>query len=331
MPPSEPTKYTRWDQVPDELYTRTQLSKLTPPRKITKGAQPKGQALYDGNKYAPLYHLDDTVEKPQPTPAQLAAIEKAKAAQYVCRRCGGGDTDSYGEPARLGKGRRCGLCWQVSRAYDRRTRAAREAQELHDRMLAAGVVVVDVALADTEDMAQEPIRRLSAISIVAGQTTQLMEDTCDTEADEAAALEKFHRATAASGAGAVLTWGHTWEIRSAHLRDRQVRPRFERVSVALGETDTVWVSLREVYAPYLSAPTADTAAWPTPRTPPYMGPITSWHMNWWVECPGRGDGGRLEDAAAQWTVLQRMAIGAEPCSPLAPWKSHPPMDTWTGD
>ncbi|GAA3172244.1 hypothetical protein [Nonomuraea salmonea] len=73
--------------MPEGLYTKTQLSRLNPPRRLTRGAVPAGQVLYYGNRYAPLYGLDQTVEKTPPSAAQLASVKRAAAAQHICKRC----------------------------------------------------------------------------------------------------------------------------------------------------------------------------------------------------------------------------------------------------
>ncbi|MFD3336157.1 hypothetical protein ACFWV1_26440 [Streptomyces sp. NPDC058700] len=127
MPTSTPplvglTRYTRWEQVPDGLHTKTQLAEMDPPLK--PGADPVAQVLYHGNSYAPLYQLETAVPKRRATPAQRAALDAARALQYLCRRCGG----QADEP--LGKGRLCGSCRSAVAMWEQHDRAQREARAL---------------------------------------------------------------------------------------------------------------------------------------------------------------------------------------------------------
>lgn len=139
MPASVPpllglTKYTRWDQVPDGLHTKTQLAEMDPPLK--PGADPVGQVLYHGNSYAPLYELAAAVPKRRATSAQRAALDRARELQYVCRRCGvRGD-----EP--LGKGRWCMRCSCAVMMWEQHAQAQVMARELVADQ-AAVLLVVD--------------------------------------------------------------------------------------------------------------------------------------------------------------------------------------------
>ncbi|RFS84120.1 hypothetical protein D0T12_18345 [Actinomadura spongiicola] len=51
------------------------------------------------------------------SPAQRAALDRARELQRVCRLCDGCETDEYGDPVPLGKGRVCGPCERVRRNY----------------------------------------------------------------------------------------------------------------------------------------------------------------------------------------------------------------------
>lgn len=131
-------KYTRWDQVPAGLHTRTQLKNMTPPRKLARDAEPVAQVLYMGNKYTGLYRLADSVEKPPPSPAQLLAVAKAKAAQWVCKRCGyHADLDG---PS-LGRGRLCNRCRGADTDYYEHLMARRQARAILDRLGSRGVLI----------------------------------------------------------------------------------------------------------------------------------------------------------------------------------------------
>jgi hypothetical protein len=130
-------RYTRWADVPAGLYTRTQLGRLDPPRRPAPDAQPRAQALYHGNRYAPLFHLDDTVVKPAATEAQRAAAARARELQRVCRWCGHIDD----EPLR--RGRLCERCHDIREVHARHRDARREAARiLRPTTVAAAVVTV---------------------------------------------------------------------------------------------------------------------------------------------------------------------------------------------
>src|SRR6058998_115162 len=64
-----------------------------------------------GNQFAPLYRLDQTVQRKLGSPAQADAARRASALQYVCRWCG------YEADQRLGRGRLCDGCRADIRAY----------------------------------------------------------------------------------------------------------------------------------------------------------------------------------------------------------------------
>lgn len=138
------TRYTRWEQVPDGCYTRTQLAGMDPPRKPGPGAEPRGQVLYHGNSYAPLYALDDTVTKRPVSDAQRAALDRARELQRVCRLCGGSDTDEYGDPVPLGRGRVCGRCERVRWNYALHVDGRGHARELREGLRAGTAVLAAV-------------------------------------------------------------------------------------------------------------------------------------------------------------------------------------------
>ncbi|MFI9296668.1 hypothetical protein [Streptomyces gardneri] len=127
MPASNPpllglTRYTRWEQVPDGLHTKTQLAEMDPPLK--PGADPIAQVLYYGNSYAPLYELTAAVPKRRATPAQRVALDRARELQYVCRRCGVREDES------LGKGRWCMRCSYAVTMWEKHAQAQSMAREL---------------------------------------------------------------------------------------------------------------------------------------------------------------------------------------------------------
>ncbi|UJV47317.1 hypothetical protein [Streptomyces sp. AMCC400023] len=125
MPSSIPplpglTRYTWWGAVPEGLLTKTQLDR----KGLKPGSDPVGQALYHGNCYAPLYEVDAAVPKRGCSPAQRAALDRARELQYVCRRCG--DRRDYP----LGSGRWCEPCSYAAGLYAAHAKARRFAREI---------------------------------------------------------------------------------------------------------------------------------------------------------------------------------------------------------
>lgn len=77
--------YPWFDQVPDHLKTRNQLAE--------QGLRPGGPVVAQvvwkrGKRWADLYDVNAAQPKQEATPAQLAALEKARAAQRLCYVCG---------------------------------------------------------------------------------------------------------------------------------------------------------------------------------------------------------------------------------------------------
>lgn len=141
MPKSVPPipdlpRYTRWEQVPDGLHTKTQLGRMDPPLKPS--ADPVGQVLYNGNSYAPLYEVVTAVPKRTLSPAQRAVLDRARELQYRCRRCGTHEED------RLGKGRFCDPCRYAMTLWEQHAQGQVLARELVADP-AAVLLVVDVA------------------------------------------------------------------------------------------------------------------------------------------------------------------------------------------
>ncbi|GAA2686832.1 hypothetical protein [Streptomyces lunalinharesii] len=115
-------RYTRWDLVPDGLHTKSQLDRQG--LKPGPGIEPVGQVLYHGNCYAPLYETAAAVAKRPCTPAQRAALDRARGLQHECRRCG-----VRGEEP-LGKGRYCDGCRYVVTMWEQHEQAQVLAREL---------------------------------------------------------------------------------------------------------------------------------------------------------------------------------------------------------
>ncbi|MEV0487269.1 hypothetical protein AB0I69_42555 [Streptomyces sp. NPDC050508] len=150
MPSSVPplpdlTRYTGWDQVPEGLHTKTQLDR----QGLKPGSAPVGQVLYHGNSYAPLYEATAAVAKRGCSPAQRAALGRARELQHRCRRCG------VCEEEPLGRGRFCDPCRYAMTMWDQHERAQILARELVAEP-AAVLLVVDVephSLPETQGVA----------------------------------------------------------------------------------------------------------------------------------------------------------------------------------
>ncbi|MGW3628059.1 hypothetical protein [Streptomyces sp. NPDC000880] len=122
------TRYTWWGDVPEGLSTKTQLDG----QGLKPGSDPVGQVLYHGNCYAPLYEDDKAVPKRTCSPAQRAVLDRARALQYECRRCG------VRRDYPLGCGRWCEPCSYAAALYADHAKARRFAQELvedHDAVI----------------------------------------------------------------------------------------------------------------------------------------------------------------------------------------------------
>lgn len=95
--------YGWWDEVPEHLMTRTALGKegLKPAGPIAaKIEYGKGRR----HRIHDLYNRNEATPKQKPTPAQLAALEKARIATRTCSKCG----TVVEKPSLLGK--RTGRC-----------------------------------------------------------------------------------------------------------------------------------------------------------------------------------------------------------------------------
>lgn len=88
--------FTKWDDIPDTMATKTTLSKVHR-RKLAPDQEPVGRKKAFNHRgkhvgYYDLYLIADAIEKKPPTEAQLAALEKArKMAEQVevcCSECG---------------------------------------------------------------------------------------------------------------------------------------------------------------------------------------------------------------------------------------------------
>ncbi len=90
-----------WGQAPEHLKTRRQLHDAG--LKPAKGQRPKGVVV--GRGYYYLYDERQAIPRRRATPAQLAALEKARAAALAARTC-----RECGYVARRKRDLECGLC-----------------------------------------------------------------------------------------------------------------------------------------------------------------------------------------------------------------------------
>src|SRR5574343_499175 len=74
-----------WEQAPENLKTRKQLAELG----LKPGGPEVARVEWDrGRRYALLYDVAQAVAKSPATPAQLAALEKARLKRECCPHCG---------------------------------------------------------------------------------------------------------------------------------------------------------------------------------------------------------------------------------------------------
>ncbi|GAA1526560.1 hypothetical protein GCM10009678_05050 [Actinomadura kijaniata] len=322
-------RYTSWDKVPAYLYTRTELGKLTPPRKPAPGAVPAAQVLYHGNCYAPLFTLAATVPKRPVSAAQRAALNRARELQHVCRLC------ARREDEPLGKGRTCDRCRAVQGVFRRHHQDAIDQAVHHVGQLRDGQAVL-LMVDDTGD----PHRLAVAGRGIAFTTTLTptpytvpgqapAEDALRALRMVAARLESWGNPTPT-----LLCWETSWQVREGLLRLLVPELPFpcygdgpyEEVSAlreaALSEArrragNLPWltgynnvVDLQGLYGAWYGQPMhgeSDPAYFHPDRTLPLPGAI----------------GHPLHDVAALADALLAVACNDRPTSPVAPWNTHP--------
>jgi len=138
-------EYTRWEDVPDSIKTKTQLGKLgLRPRKDQKPVAIKVGWKRSIPDYE-LFQVSEAIPKRQMSEAQAAALEKAKAASVERRTCKGcGFVEELGRRYR-GKIRvvdgHCSDCRHLLRLEEDRLKAIAWARE---------VITKNVVFLDTE-------------------------------------------------------------------------------------------------------------------------------------------------------------------------------------
>src|SRR5712691_7408321 len=166
----DPVHYTRWEDIPSHLQTRTQLARqgLRPAR----GQAPVGtmrNQLRPQDPYA-LYDVGQAIPKRPATPAQRTALAAARQRAYAQRHYGTcptcGDQEVWRDDlARWGQ---CGACQEAEELAQHAEDRA-EAAEWARKMLAdPGAVVLDT---ETTDLDGEVIE----IAILAMQGEVLLE------------------------------------------------------------------------------------------------------------------------------------------------------------
>lgn len=105
--------FTWWDQVPENLKTKTQLDAIH----LKPGGPPRAEIEYGKGRKHRLYVLYDVGEAiaKVATPAQLRALEQARIKQRTCSDCGTVVEKPSHLSSRTG---RCGVC--IGKAHDRK-------------------------------------------------------------------------------------------------------------------------------------------------------------------------------------------------------------------
>ncbi|MYW65597.1 hypothetical protein GTY65_16250 [Streptomyces sp. SID8379] len=130
------TRYTWWGDVPEGLFTKTDLAR----QGFKPGSEPVGQVLYHGNSYAPLYEADRALPKRACSPAQRAVLDRARSLRRECRRCG------VRRDYPLGRGRWCEPCACSVAAF-----AIHDGAQQHARQALAEDGTVLLVVADDPD------------------------------------------------------------------------------------------------------------------------------------------------------------------------------------
>ncbi|WP_067487396.1 hypothetical protein [Actinomadura hibisca] len=309
-------RYTSWAKVPAYLYTRTQLGHLSPPRKPASGAMPVGQVLYHGNCYAPLYTLAATVPKRAVSPAQRAALERARQLQFECRLCG----EAEDEP--LGKGRICYRCRTVRQIFRRDHQAAISDAALHLRRLRDRTAVL-VAVDDVDAP-----RRIAMVGRgLALMTAMPPPEHATPEAASEVVLLKLRQVSArleawGNPAPLLLCWRSAWDVRQGLLRLLASEPSFPsygddpQQQVNDLADGLSWlttynsVSLQDLYGVWYGQPMFDDSD------------LARFHPRRDLPLPG-AIGDPIQDVAALGDVLLTVAGNDRPTSPSAPWNTQP--------
>ncbi len=117
-------EYLRWDEVPDNLKTKTQLGKMG--LRPARGQKPV--ALKTHRKYSDynLYDIAQAVPKRKTSEAQLKALQKARRIACTCKQCEkvfGDPTSWRTKPNRHGS---LDICWSCHHANELELEAMRE-------------------------------------------------------------------------------------------------------------------------------------------------------------------------------------------------------------
>ncbi|MFF4777629.1 hypothetical protein ACFY05_32860 [Microtetraspora fusca] len=306
-------RYTTWDQVPEGLYTKTRLAQLDPPMKPSPGATPAGYALYHGNQYAALYPLDAAVPKRTQSPAQRAALVKARDLQLVCKGCGARSDDKPWSR------RQCRTCRYVAAAKASHEQARVYARQVVEALATPGVFALGV------DRPHHPSRVVvMTLPDGAGASGTV---TCDLNVARPGELDF----------PGLLSGPDAFRILDRVLQDAtglvSWRPLYAAM-VELAKPDVDWDD------PAAAWDGMEASRWlHGSRTPwwqisnayvPWYGQtLTGWsppapiHIDWSVPVPG-ATGDVAADLQRAVTALWRIAEGTEPVSPRAPWLVWPP-------
>lgn len=159
-------KYSDWQNVPDNLKTKTSLGRMG--LRLAPGQKPvaiKTSRHYRTPDYE-LYDVATAVPKKEMSPSQQAALQKAQDASLAARTCQGcGFVEELGRPYRgkwYVKNGHCPACRHLNRIEQAREGAAMWAKQLLD----AG----DFVILDTETTGLEGELVEVAVIDAAGQT-----------------------------------------------------------------------------------------------------------------------------------------------------------------
>lgn len=290
--------YGRWEDVPPNLKTKTQLGRegLRP----AKGQQPAALKTH-WDESIPAYDLYDVaaaVPKRVPTAAQLAAIEKAKAASLAARTCR--QCEFIEELGRYYRGKPCivdGLCPYCREAAERK--ADRQAAVEWARGILA--------------------RPTASVLILDTETTGLEGEVVELAIIDLAGEVRFNgrfRPIQKMGEGAAAVHGITAEMLA---NEPAWSERYEEIKGILQAAELVLIYNARFDVRRL----ADTCYWyGVERIKFGRACLMEWYSQWvndwsdywegyrWQRLPG-GDHTAVGDCRAALDVLKRMAEGGE--------------------
>jgi hypothetical protein len=175
--------YTWWDQVPENLKTKTQLNELG----FKPGPEVRAHIEYGrGRRYRcyDLYDITEATPKQQATPAQLAALEQARIAQRTCKFCGA----VVEKPSYLSPKGRCPDCLAVLRRQKRNKERDATILWARDLMRRDDWLIVDTETTSLDGYAVE-------IGIIAPDGSTVFESLVSPEVEIEPGAQEVHGIT----------------------------------------------------------------------------------------------------------------------------------------